>query len=100
MNKNELNSEFEDIWLQISDINAQETFILGVIYRLPRTDIKKFIVAFNDKLSKLNPKHRYYIEGDININVNNTSNNNSKDSDAYLNMSTSNGAFLLVDKPT
>ena len=38
--------------------------------------------------------------GDININVNNTSNTNSKDFDAYLNMLTSNGAFLLIDKPT
>ena len=100
LNKNELNSECENIWLQISDINTQETFILGVLYRHLGTDIKNFIVAFNDKLSKLNPKHRYYIVGDIIINVNNTSNTNSKDSDAYLNMLTSNGAFLLIDKPT
>ena len=35
LNKNELNSKCEDIWLQISDINTQETFILGVIYRHP-----------------------------------------------------------------
>ena len=48
----------------------------------------------------MNTKHRYYIVGDININVNNTSNTNSKVSEAYLNMLTSNGAFLLIDKPT
>ena len=71
-----------------------------MIYRHPGTDIKNFIVAFNDKLSKLNPKHKYYIVGDIKINVNNTSNTNSKNSDAYLNMLTSNGAFLFIDKPT
>ena len=36
---------------------------------------------------------------DININVNNTSNINSKDSDSYLNTLFSSGAFLLIDKP-
>ena len=91
-----MNSECEDVWLQISDINTQETFILGVIYRHPDTDIKNFVVAFNDKLSELNPKHRYYIVGDINVNVNNTSNTNSKDSDAYLNMLTRGGVLENV----
>ena len=37
---------------------------------------------------------------DININVNNTSNTNAKDSDVYLNMLTSNEVFLLIDQPT
>ena len=32
LNKIKLNSECEDIWLQISDINTQETFTLGVTY--------------------------------------------------------------------
>ena len=71
LNKNKLNSESEDIRLKISDKNTQETFILGVIYRHPGTDIKNFNVASNDKLFKLNFKNRYYILGDININVNN-----------------------------
>ena len=94
-----MNCECKDIWLQISDINTQETYILGVIYRHPGTDIKNFIVASNDKLSKLNLKHRYYIVGDININVNNTNNPNSKNSDAYQNTLTSNTAFLLIHNP-
>ena len=47
LNKTELKSEYEDIWLQISDINMQATFILGVIYRHPGTNITNFIVAFN-----------------------------------------------------
>ena len=73
---------------------------MGVIYRHPGTDVKNFIDAFNNKLSKLNPKHKYYILGDININVNTVSSTQSTYSDAYLNMLTSNGAFLLIDKPT
>ena len=73
---------------------------MGVIYRHPGTDVKNFINAFNNKLSKLNPKHKYYILGDININVNTVSSTQSTYSDAYLNMLTSNGTFLLIDKPT
>ena len=56
LKKNEFNSDCEDIWLQISDKNLPEIFIVGVIYRHPGTDAKNFIVAFNDKLSNVNPK--------------------------------------------
>ena len=68
-NKNELNSECEDIWLQITDKNSQEIFTAGVIYHLPGTDVKNFIDVFNNNLSKLNPLHKYYVLGDIKINV-------------------------------
>ena len=42
----------------------------------------------------------YYLLSDISINVKNTSSTFSFDFDAYLKMLTSNGAFLLIDKPT
>ena len=100
LNKNELNSKCENIWIQISDKNSEEIFTVDVIYRHPGTDVKNFIEAFNNKLSKMNSKHKYYILGDININVSNMSSTQSTYSDAYLNMLTSNEAFLLIDKPT
>ena len=41
------------------------------------------------------------LNDDINTNVNNKSSTHSMDSDAYLKMLTSNGAFLLgIDQPT
>ena len=73
---------------------------MGVICRHPGTDVQNFINAFNGELSKMNPKHKYYILGDININVNIVSSTQSTYSEAYLNMLTSNGSFLLLDKPT
>ena len=56
LNKNDLNSECEDVRFQISEKNSREIFNLGVTYRYPNKVDKNFIVAFNDKLSKLNPK--------------------------------------------
>ena len=68
--KNELNSECKDIWLQISDKNSEVIFTVGVIYRHLGIEVKNFIDAFNDKLSKMNPKHKYYILDNINSNLN------------------------------
>ena len=70
LNKNELNSEYENIWLQISGKKSKEICTVGVIYRHPGTDVIGFTDAFNDELSKMNPKHIYYIMDEININVN------------------------------
>ena len=61
LSKHELNSDCEDIWLQISDINTQETFILGMIYRHPGTDTKNFIDAFNDKLHWWTFLKKFYV---------------------------------------
>ena len=50
--------------------SQKNIFTVGVIYRHPGTDVISFTDAFNDKLLKMNPKHKYYIMDDININVN------------------------------
>ena len=100
LNKNELNSKCEDIWLQISDKNLQEIFTVGAIYRHPSTNVKSCIVAFNDKLSKLNPMHKYCMLGDININVDVMNSTQSTYSDANLNLLVSDRAIPLIDKLT
>ena len=54
-------------------------------------------MASNDKLIQLG-KHKYYIVSDFNINIDDK--NRSVNSDMYLNMISSNGAFLPIDKHT
>ena len=80
--------------------NSAKTFILGVIYRHPKGDVHDFVSKFNDKLLQINEKYKskYYILGDININVNPS--NSTEKSASYLNMISSNGAHMLIDKPT
>ena len=93
--KNTLNCNCEDIWIQISDFNSNQIFYFGVIYRHPNSNIINFISSFNDKLIQLG-KHKYYIVGDFNMNIDYK--NRSVNSDMYLNMILSNGAFLPIDK--
>ena len=95
--KNTLICNCEDIWIQISDFNSNQIFYLGVIYRHPNSYIINFLSALNDKLIQLG-KHKYYIFGDFNINIDDK--NLSVNSDMYLNMISSNGAFLPIDKHT
>ena len=54
-------------------------------------------MALNDKLLQLG-KHKCYIVGDFNINIDDK--NLSVNSDMYLNMISSNGAFLPIDQHT
>ena len=70
--KNDLNSNCEDIWMQIIDNITKNTFILGVVYRHPGGDVNSFITSFNEKLLLLNStsRSRIYIVGDFNINAN------------------------------
>ena len=95
--KNPLNCNCEDIWIQISDSNTKQNFYRGVIYRHPKSNITNFISVFNDKLIQLG-KHKYYIVGDFNINIDDK--NHSVNTNMYLNSLSSNGAFLPTDKHT
>ena len=81
--KNTLNCNCEDIWIQISDY--------------PKSNITNLISAFNDKLIQLD-EHKSYIVGDFNINIDDK--NCSVNTNMYLNMLLSNGAFLPIDKHT
>ena len=95
--KNTLNCNCEDIFIQISDFNSNQIFYHGVIYWHPNNNIINFILALNDKLIQLG-KHKYCIVGDFNINIDDK--NCSVNSNMYLNMILSNGAFLPIDKLT
>ena len=81
--------------MEIFDFNTKENFYLGVIYHQPKSNITNFILAFDDKLIQLG-KRKYYIVGDFNININNKY--RSEDTNMYLNMLSSNGALLPIDK--
>ena len=98
--KNDLNSNCEDIWMHIIDNITKNTSLLGVVYRHPGGDVNSFITSFNEKLLLFNStsRSRFYIVGDFNINAN--PNNISDSSNNYLNLLSSNGAYMLIDIPT
>ena len=98
--KNDLNSNCEDIWMQIIDNITKNAFILVVVYRHPGGNVNSFITSFNEKFLLLNStsRSRFYIAGYFNINAN--PNNISDSSNNYLNMLSSNGAYMLINIPT
>ena len=79
---------------------STKAILIGFIYRHPTKDSNKFLDDFLDCMEKLaDEKKRFYIIGDINIDINRT-NQNSPQADRYMQVITSNGAFSLITKPT
>ena len=72
-------------------------FILGVIYRHPKSNAKLFVDELNKTLKQLKTT-KVYLIGDININI--FSINNAKNASDYVNMLASNGYFPLKTLPT
>ena len=70
LGKNLLQSNCEDLWLQIAEKSSGENFNLGIIYRHPKGDVNDFISALNEKLLQKKQTQKYYICGDLNIDVN------------------------------
>ena len=90
----------EFICLKMWNNNSTKTILIGSIYRHPTEDSNKFLDDFSDCMEKLaDEKKRFYIIGDINIDINRT-NQNSPQADRYMQVITSNGAFSLTTKPT
>ena len=50
LGKNLLQSNCQDLWLQIVEKSSREIFNLGIIYRHPKVDVNDFISALNEKL--------------------------------------------------
>ena len=84
------------VGIYISDNYSSKTIGKNT-HRHPNSNNINFISALNDKLIQLS-KHKYYIVGDFNINTDDK--NRSVNSDMYLNMISSNDAFLPIDKHT
>ena len=97
LEKNELNSNCEDIWLKISNKIGNDSVIVGVIYRHPKENINTFLTAFDKKLD-LTSNKQYCLFGDFNINIISAVNNEGGLN--YLNTISSNGASSVTDKPT
>ena len=90
----------QSIWLKIWNNNSTKTILIGSIYRHPTEDSNKFLNDFSDCMEKLaDEKELFYIIGDINIDINKT-NQNSPQADRYMPVTTSNGAFSVITKPT
>ena len=66
----DLNStDSENLWLKISLKNGKE-IVLGVLYRHPKADIHDFQKKLNESICKLNNlKLKFYVCGDINIDL-------------------------------
>ena len=89
----------ESIWLKIWNNNSTK-ILIGSIYRHPTEDSNKFLDDFSVCMEKLaDEKKRFYIIGDITIDINRT-NQNSPQADRYMQVITSNGAFSVITKPT
>ena len=81
----------ESISLKIWNNNSTKTILIGSIYRHPTEDSNKFLDDFSDCMEKLaDKKKRFYIIGDINIDINRT-NQNSPQADRYMQVITSAG---------
>ena len=88
----------ENLWLKIAMKNNKE-IILGVLYRHPRADINDFQEKLGENICKLNNlKLKYYICGDINIDLLRGSTNIKIQE--YIDMLVSLGCSSLVNVPT
>ena len=68
LDKNELNSNCEDVWLKIPNDIGNNVFIVGVIYRHSEGNVNNFLTAHNKKLVMLSYK-QCYLFGDFNVNL-------------------------------
>ena len=83
----------EVMWIKIWTNNPTKTLIIGCIYRHPSGNANKFIDDFSECLKKLTDETKtFYILGDININISNSTQNNTQ-ADKYMQVVTSNRAF-------
>ena len=98
LGKNLLQSNCEDLWLQIVEKSSREIFNLDIIYRHPKGDVNDFISALNEKLFQKKQTQKYYIHSDLNIDVNPM--NCCSNASTSTQMVASNGAYSLIDKPT
>ena len=73
-------------------------FNLGIIYRHPNGNVNDFISALNENFLQNNQTQKYYICGDLNIDVNSRS--CCINASTYAQMVACNKANSLIDKPT
>ena len=85
----------DQINLPGTDLN----YVIGTVYRHPKTNMNEFLDMLNNILTDLKNNHtQYFILGDMNISTLN--NCSSKCTQDYLNMLSSNCTMNLIDKPT
>ena len=88
----------EDIWIQI-DTAESRPILVSAIYRHPRTNLNKFQYALINTLEKIHKfNSKYYICGDININL--LKYNQSNAIKHYVDLLNFYDCQNLINKPT
>ena len=89
------------MWIEIdkTSCNSKKNIIVGVIYRIPGSDIDIFNYYINETLNKIkNENKSIFHMGDYNLNIMN--NNTHALTDEFLNINISNSFLPLITKPT
>ena len=90
----------ETIWIKLRLSKNNKSLLIGTIYRHPKENMNNFIEDFSECLEKLASEDTtFYILGDINININES----SKEAllvKKYTHAIISSGAVSLITKPT
>lgn len=96
-----IDSHIEALFVEVSrDINClDKSFIIGVVYRPPNTDINSFNNSMSLILQNVNTRSdKVYIMGDFNVNLLDTKQH--LPSEEFLENFYSFGLFPLINKPT
>ena len=95
------NSDFEIIWVEIFKDNykLQSNVIIGVIYRIPGTNINNFNEYMEEALNKIKCENKLaYFMGDFNIDLLNMSTHHN--TSEFLDIVFTNSFLPLITKPT
>ena len=87
----------EDVWIKVTT-RDNNSLIIGSVYRHPRHDIIKCQEAFINIIRELEPKQKFIILGDFNIEYN--AYNSSPRISSYFNQVCNYGCCQIIDKPT
>ena len=87
----------ENIWISINT-NTSQKYLIGLLYRHPKSYVDEFTAKFNECLQKVNGANiKCTVLEDFNINL---LNNTAASVISYLSMLNSNAFSSLLDKPT
>ena len=98
---NIFDSYAETLFIEVDKnvFSTDKNLIVGVLYRIPNTDMKCFNDMYNETLNKIkNESKLSYLLGDYNINLLNT--DSHAPTNDFVDICFSNGFLPLINKPT
>ena len=97
--KSGMNNEFECLFIELAKNLQSESYIVGVLYRHPKSKVNLFIKDLNDIFSKIkNENKKLILMGDFNINLLNTVNHRNEEK--FLDFMLDNFLFPYISQPT